>query len=385
MPFTMPCFKRHLHTRRPPATVLGTFDRERTVSFHYGRERGLVLEDLDEVQMRLLSLLDGQHSFQQIVGRLQQRDPHVTTEQVNEALEALAHYGLIEDAAVQPPADLTPADLARYESQLRWISVLDQSGMQKYEIQARLKRARVAVLGLGGLGSNVLLGLAAIGIGFLRGVDFDVVETSNLNRQVLYDVADLGTPKALAAAAQLERFNPEVLFEPVQRQIVQRQDIVDLIADTDLVVFCADLPSSITGWMNQAALETGTPLITGGYRGAAAEVGPFVLPYQTGCLNCYYVGHDSRDDEIPELAWINKAYWLRHPNIHFVTALAANLACSEIFKHLTGLARPATYNQLYTLDLEQFALTPTTWGRAEGCPACGQRSAAALAGESQKG
>lgn len=229
------------------------------------------------------------------------------------------------------------------------------------------------------------MGLAAIGVGFLRGVDFDVVETGNLNRQVLYDVADVGTPKALAAAGQLGRFNPAVRFEPVQKHIQRHQDIIDLIHDTDLVAFCADLPPGISLWMNQAALETGIPFITGGYRGTAAEIGPFVRPYQTSCLGCFPVGQDAGDDEIPELAWITKAYWLRHPNIHFVTALAANLICSELFKHLTGLGKPATYNHLYTLDLKQFTLTPTVWESSEVCPFCGQRNTAALAGERQKG
>lgn len=383
MPFTTPCLKRHLHARRPPSGSSHSSDPQHTVSFHYGRERGLALEDLDDTQMLLISLLDGQHSFEHIVTRLQQHDPQVTAEDVNAALEDLASYGLIEDASVQPPDALTPADLERYESQLRFLSVLDKSGTQKYELQTRLKRARVTVLGLGGLGSNILMGLAAIGVGFLRGVDFDMVETGNLNRQVLYDVADVGTPKALAAARQVERFNPGVIFEPVQKNIESQQDIVDLIRGSDLVAFCADSPPSIAQWMNQAALETGIPFITGGYRGSTAEIGPFVVPYQTGCLHCFSVGYDGTDEEIPELAWINEAYWLRHPNIHFLTALAANLACGDIFKHITGLGTPATYNQLYTLDIEQFTLTPTAWGRAPACPACGQRAESAPAVEVQ--
>jgi bacteriocin biosynthesis cyclodehydratase domain-containing protein len=372
MPFTAPCFKRHLHARRPPADMTQTYDPQRSVGFHYGRERGVILEDLDDTQLLLISLLNGKHTFEQIVSRLRQHDPNVTAGDVSEALDDLAQQGLIEDTAVELPPDLTPADLERYESQLRFISAIDQSGTQKYEMQARLKRAHVTVLGLGGLGSNVLMGLAAIGVGTLRGVDFDIVETGNLNRQVLYDVADVGKPKALAAAEQLGRFNPEVTFEPVQKRIDSHLDIIDLIRDSDLVAFCADLPPSIHRWMNKAALETGVPFITGGYRGTSAEIGPFVIPFQTACLGCFTAGQEVGDDEIPELAWINEAFWLRHPNIHFLTALAANLVCSEIFKHLTQLGEPATYNHLYTLDIEQFTLTPTLWERAATCPACGQ-------------
>lgn len=376
MPFTKPCFKRHLHIRRGVPDASHPYNPEHTVAFHYGRERGFLLEDVDETQMLLLSLLDGQHSFGEIVTLLQKQDPQVAGKDVNDILEDLARLGLIEDAAVQPPADFTLEYLKRYESQLRFLSALDATGIQKYELQARLKKARVAVLGLGGLGSNILLGLAAIGVGFLRGVDFDTVEMSNLNRQVLYDAADIGKTKTQAAAEQLKRFNPEVAFESVQREITGPQAIIDLIQDIDLVAFCADLPPSINVWMNQASLETGIPFVTGGYRGTSAEIGPFVIPYKTGCLGCFYLDQDPGIGEIPELAWTNEAYWLRHPNIHFLTALAANLICSDIFKHLTGLGKPATYNHRYTLDSEQFTLTPTAQERSARCLACSQRKSA---------
>jgi hypothetical protein len=103
--------------------------------------------------------------------------------------------------------------------------------------------------------------------------------------------------------------------------------------------------------MNQAALETNIPFVIGGYRGTAAEIGPFVRPYQTGCLGCHPKDYNIDEDEIPTSAWINEGVRLRHPNIHFVTSLAANMICSEIFKHLTGLCKPATYNQRYMLFL----------------------------------
>jgi bacteriocin biosynthesis cyclodehydratase domain-containing protein len=382
MPFTTPAFKRHLYARRPSSGSSPASDPHRAIAFHSGRERGLVLENLDDTQLLLISLLDGQHSFEQIVSHVQQHDSQVTADDINEVLEDMAHYGLIEDTAVELPADLTPEDLERYTSQLRFLSVLDKSGTQKYELQARLKRARVAVLGLGGLGSNVLIGLAAIGVGFLRGVDFDVVETGNLNRQVLYDMDDVGKPKALAAAEQLRRFNSTVHFEPVQKEIEGPSDISELIKDCDLVALCADHPPSISAWMNHAALETSIPFIMGGYHGAAAEVGPFVLPYQTACLNCYLVGIEAVDDEIPELAWIDRA-WLRHPNVHFVTALAAHLICSEIFKRLTGLGEPATYNHFASLDLEEFTLTTTAFERSKHCTSCGSEKPVTLSIEAQ--
>ncbi|GHO50637.1 TOMM precursor leader peptide-binding protein [Ktedonospora formicarum] len=374
MPFTKPCFKRFLHVKRLGTQPAPSSNSQQTISIHYGRERGVMLEEIDEAQLLLLSQLDGRHSFEDIVNTLQQHHPQVTTEEVSEALEELLHFGLLEDAAIEPPAALLPSDLERYSSQIHFLSLLDASGTQKYVFQAKLKQARVAVLGLGGLGSNVLLGLAAIGVGFLRGVDGDQVELGNLNRQVLYEVNDLGKPKVHAAAEQLARFNPNVQFEPVQQTITSSQQLGALIEGADLVVFCADQPREITSWMNQTALQREIPFIMGGYHGAGAEVGPFVVPFQTACLACVYTSLDPDEGTVEELAWIEQAAWLRHPNIHFVTALSAHLICAEICKYLLGNSEPATYNHRYLLDLQQFTLTANALIRDSNCPQCANRS-----------
>lgn len=383
MPLSRPCFKRHLHAERGHPDLPHLSHPEQSVCFHYGREFGVLLEDVDETQMRLFSLLDGQHAFHEIVALLQRLDPAVTAAEVSETLGQLTQLGLLEDASVEPPSDFTSAYLERYESQLRTLSALDSTGTLKYALQAKLKASRVTVLGLGGLGCNVLLGLAAIGVGFLRGVDFDGVELGNLNRQVLYDMSDIGVPKAQAAAQQLARFNPEVTFEPIQRKIIAPEDIIDLIQGSNLVAFCADRSRDILRWMNQAALETGIPYIAGGYHGFTAEVGPFVIPYQTDCLECL-LGGVTQAAEIPELDWMGAAYWLHHPNIHFVTALSAHLICSEICKHLTGIGKPATYNAIYALDIGQFTLTSENLPRSTSCTVCGRSGSAPPSGSSER-
>ena len=288
MGFIRPQIKRHLHSGTPtPHNPDGSSNQQETrVGFHYGHERGVVIEDVDEAQLLLLSLLDGEHSFDEIVTRLQAHDANITAEDVAEQLDQLAELSLIEDLGVAPPPQLCATDLERYAGQIRFFSILDTTGKQSLEMQGRLKAARVLVRGLGGLGCNVLTGLAAAGVGFIRGVDGDTVEMSNLNRQVLYDVADIGQPKALAAAAHLQRFNPEITFEPLNEFIESPERIIEISRDVDLIALCADAPREMAGWVNAAALATGTPYIMGVYRGMSAEVGLFVVPGITSCLGC---------------------------------------------------------------------------------------------------
>ncbi len=101
------------------------------------------------------------------------------------------------------------------EGELRFYSrqiMLDEIG---YEGQLKLKKSKVCVVGLGGLGSTIAIQLAAMGVGYLRLVDRDIVEESNLQRQHLYNFDVIGFPKVEAAVRKLERLNPYVEFEPL--------------------------------------------------------------------------------------------------------------------------------------------------------------------------
>lgn len=102
------------------------------------------------------------------------------------------------------------------------------------EGQRKLKSAKVLVVGTGGLGSPLLLYLTAAGVGNIGIVDFDVVDESNLQRQVLFSVDDVGRPKVEAAKARLEKLNPHVNFKTYNIQLTS-ENALDIIADYDVV------------------------------------------------------------------------------------------------------------------------------------------------------
>src|SRR5438094_9092895 len=101
---------------------------------------------------------------------------------------------------VEPAAELTKEEVARYSRHL----IIPDVGMDG---QKRLKNAKVLVVGAGGLGSPALLYLAAAGVGTLGIVDFDTVDESNLQRQIIHGVSDVGRPKAHSAAASIREIN----------------------------------------------------------------------------------------------------------------------------------------------------------------------------------
>jgi len=122
---------------------------------------------------------------------------------------------------------LSPAELARYS---RHIAIPEFN----LEGQQRLKAGRVLVVGAGGLGSPLLLYLAAAGVGHIGIVDFDQVDDSNLQRQVLYTVEDIGQPKAAAAKKRLEALNPYIKITSYNSPFT-RNNALALIADYDVV------------------------------------------------------------------------------------------------------------------------------------------------------
>ena len=124
-------------------------------------------------------------------------------------------------------APFTPEELQRYNRHL----ILPQFG---HEGQRKLKEAKVLVIGTGGLGSPLLLYLTAAGVGTIGLVDFDVVDRSNLQRQVLYSVEDVGTPKVEAAKKRLQTLNPNVTFITHNTKITA-DNALEIIRQYDVV------------------------------------------------------------------------------------------------------------------------------------------------------
>ncbi|MCF3140288.1 molybdopterin-synthase adenylyltransferase MoeB [Paenarthrobacter sp. AR 02] len=155
---------------------------------------------------------------------------------------------------VEPAAELTPAEVERYSRHL----IIPEIGAVG---QRRLKNARVLVIGAGGLGSPALLYLAAAGVGTLGIVDDDSVDLSNLQRQVIHGVKDVGTPKIESARDAIAELNP--LVNVVLHNLrLDSSNALDLFADYDLILDGAD--NFATRYLvNDAAAILGKPYVWG--------------------------------------------------------------------------------------------------------------------------
>jgi adenylyltransferase/sulfurtransferase len=207
---------------------------------------------------------------------------------------------------------LNQYELARYHRQL----IIPEFGK---EGQKRLKKSHVIIIGIGGLGCASATYLAAAGIGQITLVDFDVVELSDLNRQVLYWEDNIGEKKVFIAQKKLSKLNPAIKIIPIFTEVTE-ENVSSIIKGNEVVV--DGLDNLVTRHIiNSACVQHKIPYIYGGvsrFRGMMTTI----IPGKTPCLACV---HPERSQEEGKLGVLG-----------VIPALIANLQGLETIKLLIG-------------------------------------------------
>jgi adenylyltransferase/sulfurtransferase len=215
---------------------------------------------------------------------------------------------------------LDPNDHARYSRQIRFPHIGEDG-------QAKLRDSRVLVVGCGALGSVLANTLVRAGVGFLRIVDRDFLELSNLQRQVLFDEKDVrdALPKSVAAAKRLQQINSSVSIEPIVAD-VDASNIESLAADVDLILDGSD-NFEIRFLINDVAVKHSKPWVYGGCLGADGQT-MSILPGETGCLNCLMLDGPPPPGTTPTC----DSFGILSPIINVIASIQA----LEAIKILTG-------------------------------------------------
>lgn len=240
------------------------------------------------------------------------------------------------------------AQQERYTRQI----MLDDWGPQGQE---RLRQATVFQIGAGGLGSPVAYYLAAVGIGKLIICDMDVVDISNLNRQILHGDGRIGVNKAVSAAITLHGTNPEMRVIPVPEKVTG-ENIRQLSQNADIFVDCLDNFDSRYTMMREAARRR-LPLVHGSVWGMEGRLSVFHVP-QTPCLQCAFPSAPPKEV---------------FPIVGATTGVIGSLQALEVIKHLTGVGVPL-YNRLLVWDGASSMFQKFQISKQTGCPICGQLS-----------
>ena len=152
--------------------------------------------------------------------------------------------------------------------------------------QRALGEAKVLVVGAGGLGSPALLYLAGAGVGTIGVIDDDVVDVSNLHRQVIHRDSDIGTPKVASALRAIKALNPHVTVRPYRRRLTE-EIAADLLADYDLVLDGTD-DWATRALVNRTCVALGLPLVWGAITQWEGQLTVFDTARGTPCHNCLF-------------------------------------------------------------------------------------------------
>ena len=337
-----------------------------------GGDADLVIRDAGAAERALFQNLGGEATLAELPAKLRAAGAPWSDEETTETIEQLVGLGLVEDAESDARAGLGAEELARYDRQLAYFSELVAPGESRALLQARLEQARVVVLGLGGLGSWAAYALACAGVGRIDGIDGDVIELSNLNRQILYARADVGRPKAQVAAEAIRRFNPSIEFNPIQRRLESQADVEAHIAGADFLVEMADWPVDKIGhWCNAACFRLGVPYIAASQFPPMVRIGPTYQPGVTGCLECQETVHRSEFPFFDELLAARARSTEEAATFGPACGLIGSLVATDVVHHLTGICEPATLGTALLVDIRRMEVTRETVPRSPGCPVCG--------------
>jgi molybdopterin/thiamine biosynthesis adenylyltransferase/rhodanese-related sulfurtransferase len=253
-----------------------------------------------------------------------------------------------------PRSLLTPAQQRRYSRQLL-IPEIGEKG------QRRLLDSRVLLIGAGGLGSPAALYLAASGIGTIGLVDDDVVDESNLQRQVLHTADRVGVPKTESARLTLNALNPETRIVE-HRERLSAENVARLIADYDVIVDGTD--NFDTRYvLNDAAVPLRKPVVHGSIYRWDGQVTTFV-PFDGPCYRCMYPTQPP-DELAPACAVAGV--------LGVLPGIVGLLQANEVFKLLLGVGEPLA-GRLLMFDAMTTSFDEVRIWRDPACPACGETS-----------
>jgi molybdopterin/thiamine biosynthesis adenylyltransferase len=327
----------------------------------------LSLPDPEGQVAALLDLLDGDRTLGEVASVLRQRWPSLSRADVEEGIAALNEAGLLED--VQAPTTLTGRQQERYTSNLEFFATFATLDKSRHSFQEVLRQARVVLLGVGGLGSCLLMNLAGLGVGRVTLLDADRVELKNLVRQFVYDESMLGRSKVECAAARVRSLNSEVAVDFVERRVDGPGDIAPLLDGADLVLGALDQPQEVRYWVNEACIAAAVPLVTGGFQ-AGRGLYFSVDPARSGCAECLRLNIQ------PE----GKGRFMRAPAVNRgigpVATMIGSLIALEAVRYLTGFAPPVAAGKLWLVDFATGEVSVGyEWSRAPDCPVCGSQGA----------
>jgi molybdopterin/thiamine biosynthesis adenylyltransferase len=271
---------------------------------------------------------------------------------VEQLVDKLVDVGALETYSKQTINDRL---YEQYETQLSFFDLLQPAGSVEEQLtkQIQLGRLHILIIGVGGIGNYVVLSLAAMGLGKLTIIDGDVIELSNLNRQVIFNQSDIGQKKSYKVMQKVRELNPGCHVKNIDAGITSKEEAFLHLLNQgipDLVFISADKPDALPGWVNEVASVHGFPFVKCSYQGSTGFIGPIIEP--KGKLFSEIIAVMKEDAEhIPAIRQHNQA--IKHASSSPSNAIFANIAVLECIKYLLKIPGVNILERRMFFDLER--------------------------------
>lgn len=225
--------------------------------------------------------------------------------------------------------------------------------------QRKVNEAKVFIVGAGGLGSPIALYLSAAGVGTLGIIDGDVVDLSNLHRQIIHHTADLNRPKVQSAKEKIEALNPDVKVITYQERL-NSKNALDIVKDYDIIVDGSDnFPTKFL--VNDVAYFAKKPLVHGGILRFVGQV-ITILPDKSACYRCLFY-NPPPPGVVPSCQEAGV--------LGVLAGLIGSIQSAEVLKVILNIGNPLT-NRLLTYDAIKTGFREIKVQRNPRCPLCGE-------------
>jgi molybdopterin/thiamine biosynthesis adenylyltransferase len=323
----------------------------------------------------LTRAFDGTRSLDAILSAITTDCTEDEAATIRNAARDYIEHKLVESVDHNVSRLLTPRDQQRFSRNIDFFGSMTRPTENKFAYQEKIRDSKVCVLGCGGLGTHILFDLAAIGVHDLTIVDFDTIEISNLNRQILYRESDIGADKVTTAKARLLEFNSALNIDAHHKRLESSADIETLVKGHDVVICVADKPANyVAAWLNAACIAQSVPFVTGGLD-TRRSVFYSVIPGYSGCVRCWMATARGNNPLFETISTASKrddiTYSAPAPAFVTLVAVTAGMMTSEAVKIITQCQPPQLTDKLKEFKFDDLSVAVAeTWSRRPDCEVC---------------
>lgn len=335
-----PCIKKSLYISQ---------DNIGNLIFHLNSKNVCKISINIDFIKKLVLLMDGTYTEKELLEKIRKEGYDISQKSLEYILKMFDERNFLDEYEVFDSCGLSQEELKKYDRQINSFAL---NGKIRYQdaikMQSVIKRKKICVIGVGGVGSHSLYGFAAMGIGKITAVDFDKIELSNTSRQMLYWESDIGKYKVDVAKEKMLKINPRVDYEFINKKISSVEDVVKVAKNSDMIYLCADTPrGKIIDIVDEAALLLRVPYYVGSPTNDQILCGPLILPNSDIRYRSLIGNHLIHEDKDIE----KKKEKVMTTIIEPFNAIAANIGVMEVIKYFTNYADCKVINKSLLLNL----------------------------------